>query len=226
MKRVFKSILVGILFLSLTGFGYSFGKRDIYGHGSATWGQTKANVKARFMKKARIGALTISESPFVLIIKYTKGRVLSKRLSFTGGNAVLFKIIIKYSTSGKVVRGTLNKKYGNPTSISGNLATWKFPSTIITHTRGSLQSQFIDASYRPASKTEEQKLKLIKLGMSIAQVQKIMGHPLGISKVITGQRIFKYKTVNITFYNNRVSAIRKTKKQSLEDAIKRKKIIR
>lgn len=225
MHRTLKSVLIAFLFLSLVGIGYTAAQRDVNGHGNATWGQTKQDVKASFMGKARAGAVTISESAYVLTVTYTKGRVYSKRFSFTGGQKLLFKITIKYSGKPQIVLNTLTKKYGNPSSISGTLYTWNFPSTNITYRRGSLQCQFIDANYIPGTKNEEQKLRRIKIGMTIIEVERIMGKPLRANVLQLGRRIYYYRTANIVFANNKVMSINRTKKTSIEDALKKKSVI-
>jgi len=179
---------------------------DINGQGNSTWGMSKAQVKGRFAKRARLGETAITDSGSFLIINYRKGQVTRKRYDFNKNR--LYKITLTYSHSGQRIVKTYNSKYKPYTRIEKNTYIWKFPSTIITYKQGSNKAVFIDKAYSSSLKPAKN-IDTVRVGMTLVQVKDLMGTPRATASASGGIRTYRYNVGAITFQNQRVIKIEK-----------------
>ncbi|KAF5430572.1 SmpA / OmlA family protein [Candidatus Methanomarinus sp.] len=210
-KVLFKKLLIlGIIGLFYFSTGM-FAQRDIYGHGSAKWGDSKNTIRGRFSGKLKTGAVTIKETKYQQIVYYRNAKIDRKVYSYSGKPANLFKVTIYYHNPSPI-GGTLNRKYGRFSKKVQGVNQWIFPSTIIKYEPGSRKSVFIDSSYKPQKKLTQKgglNIDKVKIGMTMKEVQTIMGNPIAQTKINKNTYAFEFTTGTVFFKDDKVISIKK-----------------
>jgi hypothetical protein len=211
MKKSFISnTFIGFLILFFAFTAVSYG--DMNGKRGATWGCSKAHVIKIFQGQNN----KITEEKYRVIITPLQGTVTKEVYSFKGQVPKLFKIVVHYSLDAAGIVSEYSKKYGNPTKVENGLYQWLFPSTTIEVKAGSNFSTWLDPqSIEEKITPDPANIDKVQLGMSIDEIKKIMGEPIGILQgKAPGSAYYNYSTGRISIQDGKVSAVDKIQERT------------
>ncbi len=222
MKRLILVLTVVMLSLPMMSV-----VADLDGVRGISWGSGPEKVRRVF---ERTDARIIENRDNIEIIP-RNGPVNKERYYFVKGR--LNKVSMSYNLTAAKVLDYFTDLYGRP-DFEKNAFWWKFPSTLAKIEKGSTTIWYRsrDISEEENGKKPEtpddphQNITRVNIGMSVANVTDLMGHPLKKRAGAAASVIFTYRSGEVVFRRDKVIEVKLFNETVPEDngSLRRKKI--